>query len=201
MKKITTIDRLLLFGTALLAAYQIVRGIGSSEPLAVASFTIAFGVLLLAALLIFVLGFEVLESYLVVVLSSLIPLGISLGLVVEYVPELATFYTLFTILGLLAISISRYAMPRKIAVIVLACMHGVSGLLIFGLPIYLVLFESAVASLLFVSLGGAMIGIGGMLLSFLKAGKPILSRGTIYGLFPVLLFLTMASFVAASLFN
>jgi len=46
-----------------------------------------------------------------------------------------------------------------------------------------------------VSLGGALIGLGGLLLAFLKAGKPILDRDTIYQLLPVILFLMSLSFI------
>jgi hypothetical protein len=45
-------------------------------------------------------------------------------------------------------------------------------------------------------LGGALIGIGGLLLSFLKAGKPILTRQTILSVLPSLLLLMTAAFVA-----
>ena len=47
-----------------------------------------------------------------------------------------------------------------------------------------------------VGVGGALIGVLGLLLSFLKTGKPILSRDTIMRLFPILLLLTTALFVA-----
>jgi hypothetical protein len=46
-----------------------------------------------------------------------------------------------------------------------------------------------------VGLGGALIGLGGLLLSFLKTGKPILSRNTILKILPGLLLLTTAAFV------
>lgn len=201
MKKISLLDRLLLLGTTLLAAYQIVIGVDSRTPLAIISYTVAFGVLLVASLLIFILGFEILDSPLVVIISTLIPLGISLGMIAEYAPGAITAYIWFVILGFIAIAITRYAVPGRLAVIVLAVVHGISGLLIFGLPIYLVLISSATPGLLFVSLGGALIGIGGLLLSFLKTGKPILSRKTIMGLFPILLLLTTAAFVAGAIFS
>ena len=43
--------------------------------------------------------------------------------------------------------------------------------------------------------GGALIGIGGLLLSFLKAGKPVLSREKILRILPGLLLGTTACFV------
>jgi hypothetical protein len=49
--------------------------------------------------------------------------------------------------------------------------------------------------------GGALIGIGGLLLSFLKAGRPILSRETILKVLPGLLLLMTAFFVAGFKFG
>jgi len=43
--------------------------------------------------------------------------------------------------------------------------------------------------------GGALIGVGGLLLSFLKAGKPILSHETILKVLPGLLLLMTICFV------
>ena len=201
MRSLTPLDRLMLLGTILLAAYQIVVGIDSNTPMAILSYTVAFGVLLVASLLIFVLGFDILDSPLVVIVSTLIPLGISLGLMAEYFPRYTSLYIWFVILGFLAIAITRYALPGKFAVIVLAVVHGISGLLIVGLPIYLVIIGEAPCGLLLFSLGGALIGLGGLLLSFLKTGRPILSRTTIMSLFPTLLFLTTGAFVASSIFS
>ena len=58
MKKVSALDRIFLILTALLAAYQVVIGIDGLGTLAVASYSIAFGVLLLACLLFIIFGFE-----------------------------------------------------------------------------------------------------------------------------------------------
>jgi hypothetical protein len=47
-----------------------------------------------------------------------------------------------------------------------------------------------------VGVGGGLIGLGGLLLSFLRAGRPILSRVMILRLLPGLLLLMTAAFVA-----
>ena len=47
-----------------------------------------------------------------------------------------------------------------------------------------------------VGLGGALIGMGGLLLSFLKTGQPLLSRERILAIFPALLLATTLAFVA-----
>jgi hypothetical protein len=85
MRKISVLDRILLLATALLSAYQIAVGIEGLGSLAVTSYTIAFGVLLVASLILIILGFEALESPLVVAVAALIPLSLSLGLISQYV--------------------------------------------------------------------------------------------------------------------
>lgn len=195
MHQIGIVDRVLLLITGLLAAYQVVVGVEGLGTLAVASYTIAFGVLLVACLLLIILGFEVLESRVVVVVSTIIPLSLSLGLVAEYLPQYTIPYLLFVFFGFLAVLFTRLVATGKVVVIVLAVVHGLSGLLIFILPFMLSLGGITGMGFVFVGIGGALIGIGGLLLSFLKAGKPILPRDTILGLIPVLLLLMTAAFV------
>ena len=195
MVKITVLDRILLLLTVLLAAYQIVVGIEGSTPLAVASYTVAFGVLLVAALLLIILGFEVLDNPAVVIISTIIPLSLSLGLIAEFFPQYAPAYLIFVVAGFLAVTFSRYTAPRKTATIILIVVHGISGLLIFGLPIYLSVVGTTNKGFMLVGIGGGLFGIGGMLLSFLKTGKPILSQEKILSILPVLMLLTTAAFV------
>jgi hypothetical protein len=45
-----------------------------------------------------------------------------------------------------------------------------------------------------------LIGLGGLLLSFLKAGRPLLSREKILAVFPGLLLVATAAFVAGFVF-
>jgi hypothetical protein len=170
-----------------------VEGLGT---LVLASYTIAFGVLLVACLLLIILGFEVLNSPVVVVVSTIIPLSLSLGLVAEYLSQLALPYLIFVILGFLGVLFTRLASTGKIAVIVLTIVHGISGLVIFILPFMLSLSGVTQLGFMLVGVGGALIGIGGVLLSFIKAGKAILPRDTILSLFPVLLLLMTVAFVA-----
>ena len=60
--------------------------------------------------------------------------------------------------------------------VVLALVHGVAGMIIFLLPIIIAITGQANPGFALVGVGGMFIGLGGLLLSFLKAGKPILSR-------------------------
>ncbi|HEY46460.1 MAG TPA: hypothetical protein G4O14_06720 [Anaerolineae bacterium] len=195
MRDISALDRVLLLLTALLSAYQIAVGIEGLGSLAVICYTIAFGVLLVASLILIILGFEALESPHVVVIAALIPLGLSLGLISQYVPTYQVGYMAFAVLGFLAIGITRYLTPGRIATITLALVHGTAGLLIFILPIVFSLQGVARPGFILVGIGGGLIGIGGLLLAFLRTGRPLLSAKTIYTVLPVLLLMMTVAFV------
>ncbi len=201
MKKISVLDRILLLATGLLAAYQVAAGMDGLEPLTIWFYTISFGTLLVAGLLLIILGFEGLESQAVVVVSTLIPLSLSLGLVSEHMPRYTIPYLIFCGVGFLAIAITRFSVTGRIATIILAVVHGIAGLIIFLLPISLSIQGAMPAGFALVGLGGAVIGLGGLLLAFLKAGKPILSQKTILTLLPGLLFLMTAAFVCGFSFR
>ena len=171
------------------------------EPLSIWFYTISFGTLLIAGLLLIILGFEGLESQAVVIVSALIPLSLSLGLVSEHLVEYTIPYLVFCLVGFIAIAITRFSVTDIIATIVLAVVHGISGLIVFLLPIFLSIQGAMPVGFALVGIGGAVIGLGGLLLVFLKAGKPILSQKTILTLLPGLLFLMTAAFVSGLSFR
>ena len=195
--KISSLDRTLLLLTGLLAGYQIAIGIDQMDSVSIIAYTIAFGVILVAGLLLMILGFDVLEAPIVVIISTVIPLTLSLGLIWQHLASLRTVYLIFAIISFLAVTVTRsIPMQNKLPVITIAVTHGIAGMTIFLLPIILA-FQGQVKPLFsLVGIGGALIGVGGLLLSFLKTGKPILSRDTIMRLFPILLLLTTALLVA-----
>jgi hypothetical protein len=193
--KMKIIDRILLLITALLAAYLVVVSIEGMNSLSMFSYTIAIGVLLVAALLLLIMGWEILDSPLVVIVSTIIPLALSLGLIAEYFPSITTVYLIFVIVGFLAVVYTRFKTPGKPAVIVLAVVHGIAGLIIFLLPIILSIQGVTSPGFALVGIGGALIGVGGLLLSFLKSGAPILSKEQILTLLPWILMLMTVCFV------
>ena len=201
MKSISITDRILLLLTVLLAAYQVAVGVVVFDTFAIVCYTIAIGVLLVACLLLIILGFEILESPLVVIVSTIIPLSLSLGLVWEYLVEVRIYYLAFVILGFLAVVFTRLFTPGRKAVLVLAVVHGIAGMVIFLLPIVLSIQGFTNWGFIFVSIGGALIGIGGLLLSFLKTGRPILSRNAILTILPGLLVLMTLAFVVGFTFR
>lgn len=195
--KISSLDRTLLLLTGLLAGYQIAIGIDQMDSVSITAYTIAFGVILVAGLLLMILGFEVLELPIVVIISTIIPLTLSLGLVWQHLASYRTVYLIFTIISFLAVIVTRsIPMRNKLPVIVIAITHGIAGITIFLLPIILSVQGQMKPLFSLVGVGGALIGIVGLLLSFLKTGKPILSRDKLMKLFPFLLLLTTAFFVA-----
>ena len=200
--KMSVLDRILLLLTGLLAAYQVAFGIEGLSTMAVVAFMIGFGVLLVAGLLLIILGFEVLDAPAVVIVSTLIPLSLATGLVWEYLASFRTIYLIFAVLGFLAVSITRlFPVEGKLPTILLAFVHGIAGMTIFLLPILLSLQGKTDPLFSFVGIGGALIGVGGLLLSFLKAGRPILSRETILKVLPGLLLLMTLSFVVGFKFG
>jgi len=195
--KISSLDRTLLLLTGLLAGYQIAIGIDQMDSVSITAYTIALGVILVAGLLLMILGFDVLELPIVVIISTIIPLTLSLGLVWQHLASYRTVYLVFTIVSFLAVIVTRsIPMQNKLPVIVIAITHGIAGITIFLLPILLSAQGQMKPLFSLVGVGGALIGIVGLLLSFLKTGKPILSRDTLMKLFPFLLLLTTAFFVA-----
>ncbi|MGD9487901.1 MAG: hypothetical protein AB7W47_07765 [Calditrichaceae bacterium] len=195
MKKINAVDRIVLLLTGLLAAYQVVEGMHGYEFWTTFYYTTAFGVLLIAGLLIILFGFDILDSPMVVVVATILPLTLSLGLISNYLPEYHSGYSIFAIAGFILVAVTRYTTGGKSATISLAIVHGIAGMIIFLLPIIFSIRGNTNPVFAFVGLGGALIGLGGLLLAFLKAGKPILSRDLIFMILPLLLLLMTASFV------
>jgi hypothetical protein len=202
--KMTALDRVLLLIMVILSAYQIVVGIDDLSTAPIIAYTIAFGVLLIAGLLLIILGFEALDSSIVVIISTIIPIALSLGLVWEHFASYRTSYLIFAIVGFAAVIFSRsISMQNHVCArtLVIALVHGIAGLTIFLLPIILSMQGFMKPAFSFVGIGGALIGMAGLLLVFLKAGRPILSRETILKIFPGLLLLMTICFVAGFKFG
>jgi hypothetical protein len=194
--KITPPDRVLLLLTGILAAYQVAVGIDGFSTLPIIAYTIAFGVLLVAGLLLIIWGFDILDSPWVVIVSTLIPLSLATGLVWQYTPAYGIHFLVFVLVGFLVILLTRsLPMPGKLPTLVLAFVHGIAGMTIFLMPILLSLQGKTSPLFSLVGVGGALIGIGGLLLSFLKSGKPILSKEMILKVLSGLLFLMTICFV------
>ena len=188
-------NRLIFLLTAIFASYQIVIGLDAYPLLPSLYFTLAFGVLVIACLILLIMGFEILENSAVVIISTLLPLTFSLGLITIFYPAYHIPYFVFALVGFISIIISRFYFKPGIATLLLATTHGIAGLIIFILPLWLSItgVESPLFS--FVGIGGGLIGLTGLMLAFLKTGKPILSKSLIFSLMPWLLLLMTIGFV------
>lgn len=194
--KMSPLARILILFTCILAAYQVSAGIDGFGIIPIIAYTIGFGVLLVAGILLIIWGYEVLDSPAVVIISTIIPLSLAAGLVWQYLASLRTPYLILTIGGFLAVASTRLRpAPGKIPTLVLAIVHGIAGMTIFLLPIVFTIQGKAHPLFSLVGIGGALIGLGGLALSFLKAGKPILSKELILKILPVILFLMTLCFV------
>jgi hypothetical protein len=192
---------MLLLGASLLAAYQISAGMQGLSPWATWGLTTGFGTLLVSGLLLIILGFDGLERQAIVIVSTLIPLSISFGLVNIHLPAYTIPYLLFCGIGFSFIIITRYTSTGKAAAIVLALVHGIAGILITLLPLILSLTGQTRPGYLLVGLGGALISIGGLLLTFLRTGKPLLPQEKILSLLPALLFIMTLAFIGGFSFQ
>lgn len=194
--KVSPLDRLLFLMTALLASYQIAIGIEGLGSIPVLAYTIGFGALLVSGLLILILGLGVLQSPIVVLVATLIPLSLACGMVWEYLPEWRNFYVTYVIFGFLAIGLSRFTRtPRQIAILILALVHGVAGLTIFLLPLGMVAAQRSGVGFVLVSLGGALIGLMGLILFFLRMGSKAFSQEKLLKAFPLLFLVITVTYV------
>jgi len=189
-------NRLLLLFTSLLAGYQIAVGMEGLSLLAMSLYTLAFGILLVTALLVLILGFEAFDSNVLVILSTIIPLSFAAGLVGQSLPAYQ-----WAFLGMAAFSLTVLLALRSLpvkkgaALASLVIIHGLSGVTIVGLPVYLVFTGQVLPGFLLVSLGGADIGVGGLLLCLHRIGRAVISRETAMELMPALLFFMTLAFV------
>ena len=172
----TIFDRIILLLTGLTAIYLLwhfYKRYSKEKGLYDAYYMLGFAVLLVSGLLLIFFGWDILESPYVLTVATLIPLGISMGLMNQFRPKFKKAYSWFALVGLLAIAVTSIGgmSAKSIAVPVF---HGIAGLIIFGLPIYKCVVEKdAKKGFGMVGIGGALIGIGGIALAFKIAGKPL----------------------------
>lgn len=186
--KLSILDRILFLLTGAMSGYVIAFGVEGFELPVLISFTIAFGILLIAGLLIIIIGYEILEQQIIVILTTLVPLGLAVGLILDKEPHWGELALTLALLGLFGIVITRLWKPdSRIGTIFLAVTHSGAGLTIFGLPIVIVAQNQAEPAFALISVGGALIGLGGLALMFIKMNKPILSAELVMKLFPWIL--------------
>jgi hypothetical protein len=190
----TLLDRIMLLLTGLTAIYMLYHfylRYQKAKSLHDIYYVLGFGVLLVSGLLLIIFGWDILASPYVLTVATLIPLGISMGLMNQFQPKYKRFYSWFALVGLLAIAITSIAGMglKRLAVPVF---HGVAGLIIFLLPFF---EKGAKPGFWLVGVGGALIGLGGIALAFLVSGSQLLFFSTEFVfmiLAPLLLLMTLA---------
>lgn len=195
-------DRAVLLLTGLTAIYLTWRfyqdsARQSTKPLHNMYYMVSFAVLLVSGLLLIALGWEILPHPFVIVVTTFLPLGISAGLYQEFHADKAKGYLGFAIVGFLAIVLTRFipGVSHGFQVITLIIVHTIAGLSIFFIPIFAVKAGNAPSGFIFVTVGGALIGLGGMALAFLKSGAQLLffsAEFVMLILAPLLLLMTLA---------
>jgi len=189
------LDRLLLLLTGLTALYLIWQFYGrysKKKELYDVYYMLGFAVLFVSGVLLIFGGWGLLNSPYVLTVATLIPLSITMGLVNQFLPKYKKLYSWFALVGFIAIAFTSIT-EHPLKSVAVPLFHGISGLIIFLLPLYRC-FVKKVAPKGFgaVGVGGMLIGIGGMALAFLKAGKPlfgILDEPAILAILAPLLFL------------
>jgi hypothetical protein len=169
-----TIDNLFLLVTGLLAAYlcwYFYRRYHLHKALYNLYYLMGFAVLLISGLLLIFFGLDILTSPYVLTVASLIPLGIAMGLAEEYFPTWKKPFKWFLTIGFLLIAITSIGGMDTLKKIAVPLFHGVAGLLIFLGPFYA---REAPKGFWWVGIGGMLIGLGGIALAFISAGKQLL---------------------------
>jgi hypothetical protein len=173
-------DRIILLLTGLVAIYMISFFLKRQKNEKTAGrhnfhYIISFLVLLVAGLLLIVFGWDALGNNFVAVVAGLIPFTLATGLVCEYHKEKAKGFVILMLIGLVLITITRYASGMDtFAKIIYPVFHTIAGLTIFFLPISLVKANKVNSQFIWVTIGGTLIGLGGIALAFLTAGKQLL---------------------------
>jgi len=200
--EITILDQILLLLTGLTAVYLAYRFIEEfkskdKKPKHNIFYIISFVVLFVAGVLIIFLGFDILGdpenpimlfgielNPIISIVATILPFGIAMGLVCEFYSKYAKYYHLIMLIGLILIALQQYGVFE--CKLIYPIFHSIAGFTIFFVPIFIVKNKLADKGFIWVTVGGTIIGIGGIALAFLGAGKPLLGIFTAELVFTIL---------------
>ncbi len=201
MNLMLNFDGLILLLTGLTAIYMIYRFMERQKNPDTAGiwniyYMIGFLVILVAGLLLIIFGWGALANNFVAVVAGLIPFSLATGLIAQFYPKYEKPYLWLMIIGLVLIAIARYGGMVSFGKIVYPIFHAIAGLTIVAVPVLVCKAGDKVKNGFgLVAVGGILIGLGGMALAFLKAGKQLLffsSDVVMMILAPLLLLMTLA---------
>jgi len=175
----TILDIVLLLATGLTAVYMVWRfwqRYGWEKKVYALYYIMSFAVLFVSGVLLIFMGYEILETAFVLTVASLIPFGLSVGIVRQYYEKYLKGYIWFATIGLLAIAVASFGQMDALRKIAVPLFHGVAGLIIFLGPFLVKKYGDGNPAKGFewVGIGGLLIGLGGMALAFIVSGKQLL---------------------------
>ncbi len=186
-------DYICLVLTALAAIYLIYRFF-EYKPDGYLWYSLSFLILLVAGLLLVFGGkFDILNVKWVKVVATIIPFSLAIGLMRQYYPKVANWWLIILLIGIILIGLNTYEVIH--GKIWYPIFHAFAGLTIFFVPIFVVGKKQAPGALLWVTVGGALIGLGGIALAFLSMGSQFLffSAKVVFAILtPLLLIMTLA---------
>lgn len=194
-------DRIILLLTGLTAVYLVWRFWKRyiwEKKVYLLYYIMSFVVLFISGVLLIFKGYDILGSPFVLTVASLIPLGISIGIIRQYFEQYLRPYIWFATIGFLAIAISSFGGWELIRKISVPLFHGVAGLVIFLGPFLVNTYgqgKKAAEGFWWVGVGGVLIGLGGIALAFLSVGAQLLffSQSFVLTILaPLLLLMTLA---------
>ena len=185
----TILDQIILLLTGLTAVYLIYRFIeaiklSTDKPKYFYHYIVSMAVLFVSGVLVILFDFAVLARPEIKVVATLIPFALATGLMCQFYQKYAKFYVMFLMLGFILLALMNYGVIGT--KIIYPIFHSIAGLTIFFIPIIAVNNKTADKGFLWVTVGGTLIGIGGIALAFLGAGKPLLGIFTAEVVFTIL---------------
>jgi len=199
IKAMTFLDRGILLLTGLVAIYMLFVLFKKQKVKAETEnvfFIISFAVLLVAGLILIFSNWNSLLSPFVAIVAGLIPFGLALGLIKKFYPKLFTLYLIVLLVGLIWIAVAKIGNVMCKGSIALPLFHAIAGLTIFFVPIFAVTSNKVDSGFINVTIGGTLIGLGGIVLAFIKNGSQLLffSPLVVLTILAPLLFLTALFF-------
>jgi len=131
-------------------------------------------------------------------LGSIYPSFLAIGILFDKEEKWGRYYLIFTLIMLVLIGAGQ-ATGTVLKTIAQVTLHATSGLIIVFLPLLYYFKGELHEDYLFFSIGGIVIGIGGLALATLIAGKPLLPFDLVVMLLHPLLFIS-AFLIALSVY-
>jgi hypothetical protein len=172
----TIVDRLIFFIIFLIGIYtawRFYQRYRVKKMLYDVYYGLGYLALLASSLVLMLAGFGFLSSPWILILVSLIPIALSLGLVRQYYAPFKRIYSWFCALGLVLLAVGAF-MGTPLRLIAILGVHGVAGVVMFLVPLLAYRRGKAVRGIWWISVGVVLIALVDLPRSFLNAGRQLL---------------------------